>query len=98
MGIFDGIEVLFFSLGVITTLAVVGMVYLSKNYRLNWKMYSVSLMGIFLGIFAIAWSVSSVLEGEPRAASMGMVVFGLPSLACLGIFRKLLLAGNKRYK
>lgn len=96
MGIFDGIEVLFFSLGVITTLAVVGMIYLSKNYRLNWKMYSVSLLGIFLGIFAIAWSVSSMLEGEPRAASMGMVVFGLPSLAFLGLFRRLLLAGNKQ--
>jgi len=96
MGIFDGIEVLFFSLGVITTLAVVGMIYLSKNYRLNWKMNSASLMGIFLGIFAIAWSVSSMLEGEPRAASMGMVVFGLPSLAFLGFFRKLLLSGNKQ--
>jgi len=96
MGIFEGIEVLFFSLGVITTLAIVGMIYLSKNYRLNWKMYTVSVIGIFLGIFAIAWSVSSVLEGEPRAASMGMVVFGLPSLACLGLFRRLLLAGIKK--
>ena len=95
MGIFDGIEVLFFSLGVITTLAVVGMIYLSKNYRLNWKMYTMSVLGIFLGIFAIAWSVSSVLEGEPRAASMGMVVFGLPALAFLGLFRRLLLTGNK---
>jgi len=96
MGIFEGIEVLFFSLGVITTLAIVGMIYLSKNYHLNWKMYTVSVIGIFLGIFAIAWSVSSVLEGEPRAASMGMVVFGIPSLACLGLFRRLLLAENKK--
>jgi len=96
MGIFEGIEVLFFSLGVVTTLAVVGMIYLAQKYKLDWKMYATSITGIFLGIFAIAWSVSSVLEGEPRAASMGMVVFGLPSLAFLGFFRRILLAGNKK--
>ncbi|MFA8436984.1 MAG: hypothetical protein ACEPOZ_20965 [Marinifilaceae bacterium] len=96
MGMFDGIEILFFMLGVITTLAVVGMVYLAQKYKLNWKMYATAVTGIFLGIFAIAWSVSSVLEGEPRAASMGMVVFGLPSLAFLGLFRRVLLAGNKK--
>ena len=78
--IFTGVEVLFFVLGVISTLLVLGFVLLNKQYQLDWKSWTVMVFGALLLVFSIAWSVSSVLEGEPRAASMGMVFFGIPGL------------------
>lgn len=89
--IFTGIEILFFSLGVITTLAIGLIFYYNQKFRFNISTWISSCMGIFLLIFGIAWSVSSVLESEPRAASMGLIVFVMPSLILLVLSRKLAL-------
>jgi len=89
--IFSGIEVLFFLLGFLTCLFIVLFIRLYSNYQMDWKVWSLLGLGAFLMLFCIAWSVSSVLEGEPRAASMGMVVFGLPALILLGLTRRMLL-------
>ena len=86
--IFTGIEFLFFMLGVATALSIVGLVMLNKTYLLNWKSWLTLILGALLLIFAVAWSVSSVLEGEPRAASMGMVFFGIPGLIILLLSRR----------
>jgi len=90
--IFSGIEVLFFLLGVLSTLAVIGMISLNKKYNFDWKAWTTAILGSFLVIFSIAWSVSSVLEGEPRAASMGLVVFGLLGLIILALARRLIVS------
>jgi len=90
--IFSGIEVLFFLLGFLTCLFIIGFFRLYTKYKMDWKLWSLVSFGAFLMLFCIAWSVSSVLEGEPRAASMGMVVFGLPSLILLGLTRRILLS------
>jgi len=89
--IFSGIEMLFFTLGVISTLSLIAMVKWNKIYKFDWKAWFLLGLGFFLMIFCLAWSVSSVLEGEPRAASMGMVVFGLPSLVLLALARRVVL-------
>lgn len=86
--IFTGIEILFFTLGVVTTLSVVGLIMLSKTYKLDWKSWTSLILGILIVLFAAAWSVSSMMEGEPRAASMGMVVFGIPGLIVLLLSRR----------
>ena len=88
MTIFSGIELLFYSLGVITTLIIVGLVVLNKQYQLDWKSWSALIAGACLAVFAYAWAVSSVMEGEPRAASMGMVFFGVPGLMLLLLARR----------
>jgi len=89
--IFSGIEVLFFLLGFLTCLFIFMFFRLYNKYEMNWKLWSMAGFGAFLMLFCIAWSVSSVLEGEPRAASMGMVVFGLPALILFGLVRRMLL-------
>jgi len=89
--IFSGIEVLFFLLGFLTCLFIFIFVRLYNKYQMDWKVWSLVGLGTFLMLFCIAWSVSSVLEGEPRAASMGMVVFGLPSLIMFGLSRRVLI-------
>lgn len=86
--IFTGIEILFFVLGVISTLAVLGIVMLNNTYQMDWKSWSTTILGALLFVFAVAWSMSSILEGEPRAASMGMVVFGIPGLIILLLARR----------
>jgi uncharacterized membrane protein YqjE len=86
--IFSGIELLFFTLGVMSTLFVIGIVKLYKTYQLDWKSWVTLILGIFLAVFAVAWAVSSVLEGEPRAASMGVVFFGIPGIIILLLGRR----------
>lgn len=44
--------------------------------------------GIGLILFSAAWSVASILEGVPRAASMGLLLFGLPGIVVLTFFAK----------
>jgi len=78
--IFSGIEVLFFVLGNITALSVIGMIYFHKKMKFKWPSWVCLILGTFLLIFGLAWSLSSIMEGESRAASMGMLLFVLPSI------------------
>ena len=80
LGIFTDIEVLFFLLGVLSTLTVGSLVWLKKTYDADGKSLALVCAGLFTMIMAIAWSVSSILEGEPQAGSMGMLVIFLPGL------------------
>lgn len=89
--IFTGIEILFFTLGVITTLGIATVVYYNSKFKFNAGAWASIGIGLFLFIFSIAWSISSILEGEPRASSMGMLVFGIPSIILLILGRRLAL-------
>ncbi|MDX1284381.1 MAG: hypothetical protein R3182_05200, partial [Draconibacterium sp.] len=76
---------LFFILGILATLFIFGIVKLNQSYKIGWAAWLLGCLGIFLLLFAIAWSVSSVIEAEPRAASMGMVFFGIPSVILIAL-------------
>jgi len=86
--IFTGVEMLFFSLGVVTTLGVGSVVYFNKKYKFKPLTWATILTGLFLFLFCMAWSWASVLEGEPRSSSMGLVVFGIPAIILLVLGRK----------
>ena len=88
MGIFTGSEMLFFFLGALTTLLVGGLLYLQRIYDVRWFANLMAGTGILLLVFTIAWSVSSVLEGEPQAANMGLMIFGMPSLLLMALSRR----------
>lgn len=90
--IFTGIEILFFLLGVLTTLGISTVVFYNRKFKFNIGAWASIGMGLFLFIFSIAWSISSILEGEPRASSMGMLVFGIPSIILLILGRRLALS------
>jgi hypothetical protein len=57
----------------------------SKKNSLNWISWSGMSLGIVLVLFSIAWAVGAVLEGVPRAASMGLLLFGLSGIVVLTI-------------
>ena len=81
---------LFFGLGVLSTLLGLGLIQLNVKHRFKWHAWLLTVTASFLTIFTIAWSVSSVLEGETQAANMGLVTFGLPALILFGVTRKVL--------
>lgn len=89
--VFTGIEILFFVCGVLSTLFVVLGIHYNKKYKFDIWSWLVLATGAFLFIFCLAWSVSSVLEGVPRAASMGLVIFGIPAIIFLLLGRRLVL-------
>ena len=64
-------------LGVLTGAVAYSLYLVSKKYTLNWLLLSGLIAGSGLILFTIAWAVGSVLEGVPRAASMGILLFGL---------------------
>jgi Na+-translocating ferredoxin:NAD+ oxidoreductase RnfG subunit len=73
-------ELMWFCVGVLTSLAAISIMILSKQYRFNWIAWGGLGTGAFLMLFTIAWSVGSVLEGVPRAASMGIIFFAMPGI------------------
>jgi len=79
-GIFTYLEVLFFSIGVLSTLAIEGLIGLRWKYNSSWGGLATLGIGLATTIVGIAWGVSSVLEGEPQAGSMGLMVILLPGL------------------
>jgi len=93
--IFTGIEILFFTLGVITTLGIAAVVFYNRKFKFTAGAWASIGIGLFLFIFSIAWSASSILEGEPRASSMGMLVFGIPSIILLILGRRLVLKNKE---
>ncbi|TKG93630.1 dehalogenase [Puteibacter caeruleilacunae] len=78
--VFTGIEILFFTLGVMVTLIIISLIRYNKKYKFSALSWALLGIGSFLLVFCLAWSVSSVLEGVPRAASMGLMVFGIPAI------------------
>ena len=56
MGIVNGIESLFFVIGGLSILTIIGLIHLNKRYHLNLWVLSLAGLGAILFIFTIAWS------------------------------------------
>jgi drug/metabolite transporter (DMT)-like permease len=98
MGILTANQMLFFFLGVLATLFIFALVYLRRTYPFRWHSTILAVLGIMLALFSIAWSISSLLENESRASGMGLLVFGVTSLICLGLARQLVVKELKLQK
>jgi Na+/melibiose symporter-like transporter len=90
MDIFTGEEILFFMLGTLSALMSVGLIYSRKRLRLNWLVMALTSLGAFLMLFCFAWFISSILEGEPQAANMGLLIFGAPVLIIIGVVHRMI--------
>ncbi|MBW2449813.1 MAG: FMN-binding protein [Deltaproteobacteria bacterium] len=72
-----------YCLGLLTTGSTIFLWHFSKRYQINGLAWSGLTLGIVLILFSIAWAVGSVLEGVPRAASMGLLLFGMSGIVLL---------------
>ena len=90
MGILTGTEALFFWLGVLAVLAVIGLARVLRGNDWRWYIRTLAVLGVVFILFGVAWYFSSISEGEPQAANMGVVFFVLPGLLFLGVTHRLM--------
>lgn len=72
-------------LGILTVVTGYFLYEYSKKHRLHWLSWTGLGIGIFSIFFGIAWAVGAVLEGVPRAASMGLLMFGFGGIVILTV-------------
>lgn len=82
-------QLMWFCIGVVVGLSAFLAAELHKRFDLDWRGWGGLALGELLVLFSIAWSVAAVAEGEPRAASMGVMVFGAPGVALLAVTTRL---------
>ncbi len=75
----------FYVVGLLAGLSAYVIYLLHKTRQPGWVKLSAMGLGVVLVLFSVAWGVGSILEGVPRAASMGMLMFGLPGLVAITI-------------
>jgi vacuolar-type H+-ATPase subunit I/STV1 len=90
-------DLTWYILGVLTGAVAYSLYLISKKTTLNWLLWSGLILGIVLILFSIAWAVGSVLEGVPRAASMGILLFGLSGVIILTLTARMI-ASRKEVK
>lgn len=88
-------DLTWYLLGVMTGIAALFLRFLSARMQLNWIAWSGLLAGIGVLLFCIAWSVGAYLEGVPRAAAMGLLMFGLGGVVILSITARLITRKNR---
>lgn len=75
-------------LGLLTVASGEGLRQVNLRYRLDWVAWSGLFSGIGALLFCIAWAVGAYLEGVPRAAAMGLLMFGLGGIVILAVVSK----------
>ncbi len=83
-------DLTWYILGVLTGAVAYSLYLTSKKSTLNWLSWSGLFAGSSLILFSIAWAVGSVLEGVPRAASMGILLFGLSGVIILTLTARMI--------
>ena len=76
-------DLTWYILGVLTGAVAYSLYLISRKATVNWLSWCGLIAGSALILFSIAWAVGSVLEGVPRAASMGLLLFGLGGVVAL---------------
>jgi len=83
-------DLTWYILGVLTGAVAYSLYLISRKNTLNWLSWSGLVAGSALILFSIAWAVGSVLEGVPRAASMGILLFGLSGVVILTLTARMI--------
>ena len=73
----------FYIVGLLAAASAWWLIRLAQRQRIKPLLLAGMGLGIALILFCIAWGMGSVLEGVPRAASMGVVFFGFPGVILL---------------
>lgn len=64
-----------FFMGVLFTLSVFALSYLSTIVRLQWYTWGALIIGVILVLFGFGWAGASFLEGYPQSGSLALIVF-----------------------
>ena len=64
-----------FFMGVLFTVGVFGLAYLSLVVKLKWYTWASMITGIVAILFGIGWAGASFLEGVSQSGAMGLMIF-----------------------
>ncbi len=64
-----------FFMGVLFTVGVFGLSYLSLLVKLKWYTWASLVTGIIAILFGIGWAGGSFLEGVAQSGAMGLMIF-----------------------
>lgn len=64
-----------FFMGVLFTVGVFGLSYLSLLVKLKWYTWTCLITGIIAILFGIGWAGGSFLEGVAQSGAMGLMIF-----------------------
>ena len=64
-----------FFMGVLFTVSVFGLSYLSLVVRLKWYTWACLITGIVAIRFGIGWAGGSFMEGVAQSGAMGLMIF-----------------------
>jgi hypothetical protein len=64
-----------FFMGVLFTVGVFGLSYLSLVVRLKWYAWTCLITGIVAILFGIGWAGGSFMEGVAQSGAMGLMIF-----------------------
>jgi hypothetical protein len=86
-----------FALGIITMLAINGMVYTHMVLKLPLYAIPLLVVGVVFVLFGLAWGGSSLLEGYAQSSALGVSLFsGIGLLILVLTWRKLVAPGLKQ--
>jgi F0F1-type ATP synthase membrane subunit c/vacuolar-type H+-ATPase subunit K len=64
-----------FFMGVLFTVGVFGLSYLSLVVKLKWYTWAGLIVGIVAILFGIGWAGGSFMEGVAQSGAMGLMIF-----------------------
>ena len=64
-----------FFIGVLFTVGVFGLSYLSLVVKLKWYAWACLIIGIVAILFGIGWAGGSFMEGVAQSGAMGLMIF-----------------------
>lgn len=81
-----------FFMGVLFTVGVFGLAYLSLLVKLKWYTWASLIIGIVAILFGIGWAGASFLEGVSQSGAMGLILFSGTGLIMMVLTWRFLVA------
>jgi len=89
---------MWFMIGILVGALILELLWLMKrnNFNLTWYEWLIGAIGLLMLLFTIQNYFGSLAEVEPKAASMFLLVTGLPSLILLALVWQLAVRRAKK--
>jgi hypothetical protein len=69
-----------FCMGILFTLSVLGLAWLSIKVKLPWYAWAMKITGVVAILFGLGWAGASFLEDIYQSGSMGLIFFSMPGV------------------
>ena len=89
-------DLIWYVLGILTGISILTLRHISHRFTLTWVTWGGLTIGVFMILFCIAWAAGSILEGVPRAASMGLLLFGLGGVLMLSLTGRMIVSKSRQ--